>query len=114
MLSDEDHYRLLKRLAEAPASSQRELAEELGVSLGKVNYCLKALASRGLLKMNNFRNADNKRAYMYYLTPKGAREKARLTLRFLQRKISEYESLKGEIERLKSEARQLASERLGQ
>jgi EPS-associated MarR family transcriptional regulator len=104
MLTDQDRYRILKRLAEDPDASQRELAQELGISLGKVNYCLKALIDKGLLKVNNFRTSDNKRAYMYYLTPKGIKEKAKVTVRFLQRRMAEYESLKSEIEQLKREA----------
>ena len=104
MLADEDRYRILKRLAEDPGASQRVLAEELGISLGKVNYCLNALIEKGLLKVNNFRTSDNKRAYAYYLTPRGVKAKAQVTVRFLQRKIAQYESLKGEIELLKREA----------
>ena len=104
MLADQDRYRILKRLAEDPDASQRALAEELGISLGKVNYCLNALIDKGLLKVNNFRTSDNKRAYAYYLTPTGMKEKARVTVRFLRRKIAQYESLKDEIEELKREA----------
>ncbi len=110
MLADEDRYRILKRLEDDPEASQRALAEELGISLGKVNYCLNALIERGLLKVNNFRTSDNKRAYMYYLTPKGIKEKARFTVRFLQRKVAQYESLKSEIEQLKREAERQSSE----
>ena len=110
MLTDEDRYRILKRLAEDPDASQRALAEELGISLGKINYCLNALIDRGLLKVNNFRTSDNKRAYMYYLTPKGIKEKTRVTLRFLQRKLVEHESLKNEIEQLQREADHLRAE----
>lgn len=83
--------------------SQRELAEALGVSLGKTNYCLRALLERGLIKMQNFRNSKNKAAYAYYLTPEGMRRKARLTAGFLKRKIAEYHALKGEIEKLRAE-----------
>lgn len=104
MLSDEYRYKILKRLEADPEVSQRELAKELGVSLGKVNFCLKALAERGLLKVNNFRGNTNKRAYFYYLTPKGVREKSRVTLRFLKQKIVEYEALKSEIQDLRREA----------
>ena len=110
MLADEDRYRILKRLAEDPDASQRVLAGELGISLGKVNYCLNALIEKGLLKVNNFRTSDNKRAYMYYLTPKGIKEKARFTVRFLKRKIAQYESLKAEIELLRREAEREPSE----
>lgn len=104
MLADEDRYRILKRLAEDPGASQRVLAEELEISVGKVNYCLNALIEKGLLKVNNFRTSDNKRAYAYYLTPTGIKEKACVTVRFLQLKIAQYESLKEEIEQLKREA----------
>ena len=105
MPTDEHHYRILRRLEERPEMSQRELAEELGISLGKVNYCIKALIERGLVKMNNFRNSANKRAYMYLLTRKGLSEKSRTTARFLQRKMNEYEALRKEIEWLKREAK---------
>ncbi len=110
MLTDKDRYRILKRLAEDPDASQRALAEELGISLGKVNYCLKALIERGLLKVDRFRTSDNKWAYMYYLTPKGIKEKARVTVRFLQHKLVEHEALKSEIEQLQREADHRRSE----
>jgi EPS-associated MarR family transcriptional regulator len=86
--------------------SQRYLAEQLGVSVGKINYCLKALIDRGLVKANNFRNSKNKRAYFYVLTPRGISEKSRNAVRFLQRKTAEYEALREEIDRLRREARQ--------
>lgn len=104
MLTDEDRYRILKRLAEDPDASQRVLAGDLGISLGKVNYCLNALIEKGLLKVNNFRTSDNKRAYAYYLTPTGIKEKARVTVRFLRHKIAQYELLVEEIEQLKRDA----------
>lgn len=110
MLTDEDRYRILKRLAEDPDASQRALAEELGISLGKVNYCLNALIEKGLLKVNNFRTSENKRAYMYFLTPKGIKEKTRVTVRFLQHKIEQHDSLKSEIQQLKREAERLRLE----
>lgn len=83
--------------------TQRGLADALGVSLGKANYCLKALLNKGLLKMQNFRNNDNKRTYAYLLTPMGAVAKAELTVRFLKYKVDEYERLKLEIESLRQE-----------
>jgi EPS-associated MarR family transcriptional regulator len=86
-----------------PAISQRELAEQLGISLGKVNFCLKALVNVGLLKVTNFRNNKNKLAYMYLLTPSGIEEKALITVRFLKNKIAEYENIKNEIDRLTEE-----------
>ena len=103
---NDQHYRILRSLERDPQVSQRRLAEELGVSLGKVNYLLKALIERGLVKTNNFRNSQNKRAYLYVLTPKGIAEKSRNTVRFLQRKTAEYAALRKEIERLRREARQ--------
>jgi EPS-associated MarR family transcriptional regulator len=106
MLSDEYRYRILKILESNPTVSQRELAIGLGMSLGKANYCLRALVATGLLKVSNFRNSKNKRAYMYYLTPKGIEEKARVTVDFLRVKMGEYESLKQEIELLRHEVAQ--------
>lgn len=85
--------------------SQRDLAEALGVSVGKTNYCVRGLVDKGLLKMNNFRNSQNKLAYAYLLTPAGIAAKADLTARFLKRRLVEYESLKKEIEELKRELR---------
>ena len=100
---DDVRYRLLRYLAEHPEASQRDLAVHLGVSLGKVNYCVRALVQRGLVKVENFRNSENKIAYAYYLTAQGAEQKVRLTLQFLQRKIAEYEALAHEIEALRAE-----------
>lgn len=103
MLDEATHYHLLKLLQDNPELTQRELAEAAGVSLGKVNYCLKALIAKGLIKAANFRNNPNKKAYAYLLTPKGIEEKAHITLRFLQRKREEYESIKAEIAVLQRE-----------
>lgn len=103
MLDDETHYKILKLLQEDPHLSQRALAEVLGVSLGKTNYCLKALIGRGLVKARNFRNNNNKAAYAYFLTPMGIEEKATVTVRFLKRKMVEYETLKHEIVALRRE-----------
>jgi EPS-associated MarR family transcriptional regulator len=108
MLSEEVRYRLLKLLEPNPQLSQRAVARELGVSLGKVNYCLKGLAEKGWIKAQNFKNSDNKTAYMYFLTPRGFEEKARMTARFLQRKVQEYEALRIEIEELRHEAERQA------
>ncbi len=102
---DTTSYGLLKRLEENPSLSQRELARQLGVSLGKVNFCLKALVEKGSLKVRNFRNNQNKRAYAYLLTPRGLEEKARLTVAFLRIKTAEYEQLKAEIEALKDDVK---------
>lgn len=107
MLDEAIHYRLLKLLQANPELTQRELAKAMGVSLGKINYCLKALVEKGLVKAANFRNHPNKKCYAYLLTPKGIEEKARITLRFLKRKQQEYEALKAEIERLRNEVSQM-------
>ncbi len=103
MLDDEIRYQLLKAVEENPSMSQRELAAHLGVSLGKANYCLKELIKKGLIKAGNFTSNPNKRVYAYLLTPSGVREKAQVTLSFLERKVAEYESIKKEIARLKLE-----------
>jgi len=94
------HYHLLKLIEERPEISQRELARELGLSLGKINYCLKAFIARGLVKIDNFRRSDNKLAYAYLLTPKGIEEKARITVEFFRDVEAEYEMLKREVESL--------------
>jgi EPS-associated MarR family transcriptional regulator len=104
LLTDEYRYRILKLLEADPHASQRRIADELGISLGRVNYCLKALIDKGLVKVNNFRNNANKRAYLYLLTPQGIEEKTKVTLQFLQLKMAEYEAVKREIEELQREA----------
>lgn len=106
VLTDEYRYKILKRLEANPEISQRELAQKLGISLGKANYCLRALVQKGLLKVNNFRNNQNKTAYLYLLTPHGVEQKARMTVEFLQIKVQEYERLRTEIEELQREAEQ--------
>ncbi|MBL8377363.1 MAG: MarR family EPS-associated transcriptional regulator [Burkholderiales bacterium] len=113
MLDDRTRYRLLKLLQQTPELSQRRIAEELGVSLGKTNHCLRALLDHGLVKMRNFRDNQNKLAYAYYLTPKGAREKMQTTVGFLQRKLAEYEGLEREIAELKRELRAMKAEANG-
>ena len=104
-VSEEVRYRLLRYLEEHADASQRELAAHLGVSVGKTNYCLRALISKGLVKMRNFRNSKNKMAYAYVLTPKGIEEKVNTTASFLRRKIAEYDSIAQEIDRLTKELR---------
>ena len=99
-LTDEVRYRLLLYLDQHPEASQRELARELGVSVGKINYCMRALVERGWVKMRNFRKSTHKLSYAYILTPKGLEEKVRVTSSFLRRKLAEYEALSAEIERL--------------
>jgi EPS-associated MarR family transcriptional regulator len=106
MLDETTHYGLLKTLEENPGLSQRDLAKRLGVSLGKINFCLNALVDKGSLKIKNFRNNENKLAYVYLLTPSGVEEKARVTVGFLKHKMQEYEQLRKEIEELKREAEQ--------
>jgi len=104
MLNDELKYHLLKLLESDPNLSQRAISKEMGISLGKVNYCLHALIDKGIIKAKNFYKNKNKTAYTYYLTPKGFEEKGKITFRFLQAKISEYEKLESEIEEIRKEA----------
>ena len=106
-MNDETHYRLLKIIAANPQISQRELAYAMGVSLGKINYCLRAVIERGWIKAKNFTKSQNKRAYAYYLTPKGAAEKAKVTARFLKLKMDEYQDLNVQIEQLKQEVEEM-------
>lgn len=101
---DEAHFKLLRLLEANPRMAQRDLADAMGVSVGKANYCLKALLEKGLIKIGNFRRSDNKLAYAYILTPEGFSEKASLTLKFLAQKTAEYERLRREIEDLHAEA----------
>ncbi len=100
---NEIHFRVLKVLEEDPEISQRDLSKKMGVSLGKTNYCLKALLDKGLIKAANFKNSKNKIAYRYLLTPKGLEQKSQLAMHFLKRKLAEYDTLKKEIDQLKSE-----------
>ncbi|MGO2233612.1 MarR family EPS-associated transcriptional regulator [Marinomonas sp. UCMA 3892] len=105
MLTDEYRYKILKELQQDPDISQRELAKRLDISLGKANFCLKALIEKGLIKAENFKNSTNKIGYLYLLTPKGIEEKVSLTQRFLQRKLKEHEVLEKEIEQLRQEVK---------
>lgn len=102
-LPEDAHYKLLRLIEQHPDMSQRELARQLGISLGKVNYCLQALAAKGWIKAKNFKNSQHKMAYAYLLTPEGIDQKAQLTQRFLKRKVDEYELLRKEIRQLKKE-----------
>ena len=102
-MDQETHYKLLTYLDDHPDVTQRELAEYLGVSLGKVNYCLKALMGKGFINARNCKNSDNKRAYLYVLTPAGIESKTKITIRFLHRKMEEFEQLKTEIKALQRE-----------
>jgi EPS-associated MarR family transcriptional regulator len=102
---------LLRKLQASPESTQRELSREMGVSLGKVNYCIKKLTEKGLIKLTNFTHNPNKIGYAYLLTPSGIQEKSRLTFSFLKRKIVEYEALKKEIKALQLESEVMANEK---
>jgi EPS-associated MarR family transcriptional regulator len=104
VLNEETHYKVLRLLEANPEMSQRDVARELGISLGKVNYCLQALMARGWVKAANFKNSNNKAAYIYMLTPRGIDQKARLAVRFLRIKVREYEKLREEIETIRREA----------
>ena len=97
MDDNQDHFNVLRKIQQKPESSQRELAEDLGFSLGKLNYCLKALKVKGLVKIKNFKKNPKKLNYIYILTPKGVSEKTKLTLNFMRRKIKEYDELKREV-----------------
>jgi len=100
---EDTNFRVMRLLEENPDLTQRELAERLGISVGGLHYCLKALMQKGLVKMRNFSHSKNKFGYVYMLTPSGMAEKAAITQRFLRRKIEEYESLKAEIDALKQD-----------
>lgn len=104
MLTDEYRYKILKELQQYPDISQRELARHLGISIGKTNFCVKALIEKGLVKVDNFRNAPKKIKYLYLLTPKGVEERVSLTHQFLLRKMQEHEDLTKEIDLLRQEA----------
>ncbi|MFN7834983.1 MAG: MarR family EPS-associated transcriptional regulator [Burkholderiaceae bacterium] len=106
-LQEDTSFRVMRILQENPDLTQRELAEQLGVSVGGLNYCLKALMEKGLVKMQSFASSKNKFGYVYVITPGGMAEKAAITHRFLKRKMEEYEALKAEIEALKSELKPL-------
>ena len=97
MKDKDDHFELLRKIQKKPESSQRELAVELGFSLGKLNYCLKALQQKGLIKIKNFKNNTNKFNYLYILTPRGIAHKTNLTINFMKKKMKEYDELKKEL-----------------
>lgn len=102
-MDTEIRYRLLKLLEANPNLTQRQMAEEMGLSLGKFNYCLKELVKKGIVKIERFTTSEQKAGYIYLLTPKGINAKARITASFLKRKLDEYEKIKQEIELLKKE-----------
>ena len=97
MNDNQDHFNVLRKIKSKSYTTQRELAKELGFSLGKLNYCLKALKTKGLIKMKNFEKNPNKINYIYVLTPRGISEKTKLTLNFMKRMMTEYDELKKEI-----------------
>ena len=103
------HLDLLRKLEANPDYTQRELSQEMGVSLGKINYCMKKLTEKGWVKLTNFSRSSNKLGYAYLLTPKGIEQKSRLTFAFLAIKLEEYEMLKNEISTLKQDAEKLQS-----
>jgi EPS-associated MarR family transcriptional regulator len=103
-LQEDTYFRVMRILQENPDLTQRELAEKLGISVGGLNYCLKALMEKGLVRMKNFAKSKNKFGYVYVLTPSGVAEKAAITHRFLKRKMKEYDALKAEIDELKLES----------
>ena len=109
VLNEENRYKLLKLLHDNPDTNQRQIASALGLSLGKANFCLKALVEKGWVKVGNFSRSPNKKAYVYLLTLRGIEEKAAVTKDFLERKQKEYEELRAEIEELQIEAKSLNS-----
>mgnify|MGYP006152553805 CR=1 FL=1 len=98
MKNNSDHFNVLRTIQKKPTSSQRELAEHLGFSLGKLNYCLKSLKNKGLVKIENFKKNPHKINYIYVLTPKGISQKTKLTVNFMKLKMKEYDELKKEID----------------
>ena len=101
MKNTEDHFEVLRKIDKNKQSSQRQMAEDLGFSLGKLNYCLKALQKKGLIKFNNFRKSKNKIKYLYFITPEGMSLKTKLTINFMKRKMQEYDQLKKELKNIK-------------
>ena len=98
----QDHFEVLRKLKNKPKSTQREMAQELGFSLGKLNYCIKALKYKGFIKISNFKNNPNKLKYAYILTPRGIAQKTKMTVAFMKRKIIEYDELKKELKNTES------------
>ncbi len=99
MIDDQDHFNVLRKIKNKPHTSQREMAKDLGFSLGKLNYCIKALQKKGLIKINNFKKNPNKVNYIYVLTPKGIAEKTKLTINFMKRTMKQYDELKKELDK---------------
>ena len=101
MKDNQDYFEILRKIKTKPEATLRELAEELGFSLGKLNYCIKSLKKKGLVKIHNFENNPNKIKYMYILTPRGISKKTRLTINFMKLKMNEYDELKKELKKEK-------------
>ena len=99
MTENQDHFNVLRKIRNRPNTSQREMAKDLGFSLGKLNYCIKALKKKGLIKIDNFKKNPNKVNYIYVLTPKGIAEKTKLTINFMQRTMKQYDELKKELDK---------------
>ena len=97
--NNQDYFDVMRKIQKQPKTSQRDLAQQLGFSLGKLNYCIKALQQKGLIKIKNFEKNPNKLNYIYVLTPKGIAEKTKLTINFMKRKMKEYEELKEELKK---------------
>jgi EPS-associated MarR family transcriptional regulator len=108
-LESEEILKVLREITQTPEMTQRELSNRLGISLGKINFLVKALIHKGLVKAHNFKNSSNKNAYLYYLTPHGIEEKARITYRFLIRTMKEYERLEEQIRQLRKEVSEVAT-----
>ena len=102
-MDNEIRRKILSILLKNPTITQRDLSKKMGVSLGKVNYCLNSVIEKGLVKVNNFKNSGNKKSYSYILTSEGLEQKAKLTIDYIQRKMQEYESIRNELELLKEE-----------
>ena len=110
----EIHYRLLNLLTDEPQLRQLDMAKRMGISVGKVNFCISELAKKGLIKVKRFKSAKNKVPYSYMLTPRGIEEKGKITVRFLKRKIQEYEEIKRQIGSLYDEVEENGLQRLAE
>ena len=103
MSFNNDEFDILRKISKEPNANQRDLAKKLGLSLGKINYCIRALKKKGLIKINNFKNNKKKFKYLYILTPKGVSEKTRITINFMKQKMKEYDELQSELKENKND-----------